>query len=63
MRQAMAINDKQDFEDATRGKLAELNDPLVKAADGRIVWDTRVRLPQGRRPGHASTPACGASRR
>ena len=38
---SMAMNDKQDFEDATRGKLAELNDPLVKAADGRIVWDTR----------------------
>ena len=40
-RKAMALNDKQDFEDATRGKLAELKDPLVKAADGRIVWDTQ----------------------
>ena len=39
--QAVAAFDKRDFEDATRGKLAELNDPLVKAADGRIVWDTR----------------------
>ena len=37
----MAINDKQDFEDATRGMLAELSDPLVKAADGRLVWDAR----------------------
>ena len=35
------MNDKQDTEDATRGKLAELSDPLVKAADGRIVWDTQ----------------------
>jgi alkyl sulfatase BDS1-like metallo-beta-lactamase superfamily hydrolase len=41
MRQAVAAFDKRDFDDATRGKLAELNDPLVKAADGRIVWDTR----------------------
>lgn len=41
VRQAMAMNDKQDTEDATRGKLAELSDPLVKAADGRIVWDTK----------------------
>jgi len=41
VRQAMATFDKRDFEDATRGKLAELSDPLVKAADGRIVWDTR----------------------
>ena len=41
MRQAVAAFDKRDFDDATRGKLAALNDPLVKAADGRIVWDTR----------------------
>lgn len=41
MRPAVAAFDKRDFDDATRGKLAELNDPLVKAADGRIVWDTR----------------------
>ncbi len=41
MQQAVAAFDKRDFENATRGKLAELNDPLVKAADGRIVWDTR----------------------
>jgi len=41
VRQAVASFDKRDFDDATRGKLAELNDPLVKAADGRIVWDTR----------------------
>jgi alkyl sulfatase BDS1-like metallo-beta-lactamase superfamily hydrolase len=41
VRQAVAAFDKRDFDDAARGKLAELNDPLVKAADGRIVWDTR----------------------
>ena len=41
VRQAVAAFDKRDFDDATRGKMAELNDPLVKAADGRIVWDTR----------------------
>jgi alkyl sulfatase BDS1-like metallo-beta-lactamase superfamily hydrolase len=41
MRQAVAAFDKRDFEDATRGKLAELSDPLVKAADGHIVWDTK----------------------
>ena len=37
MRPVVAAFDKRDFDDATRGKLAELNDPLVKAADGRIV--------------------------
>src|SRR3982751_6714283 len=40
-RQAMTMNDKQDFEDATRGLMAQLKDPLVKNADGREVWDTQ----------------------
>ncbi len=38
---AMAMNDKQDYEDANRGKLAELKEPLVKAADGSVVWNTQ----------------------
>ncbi|HOM12249.1 MAG TPA: alkyl sulfatase dimerization domain-containing protein [Rubrivivax sp.] len=42
MQQAVAAFDKRDFEDATRGKLAELPDPLIKAADGRVVWDARA---------------------
>ena len=41
VRAAMAMNDKQDFDDATRGKLAELSDPVVKDASGRTVFDTR----------------------
>ena len=41
MRPIVAAFDKRDLEDATRGKLAELKEPLIKAADGRIVWDTR----------------------
>ncbi len=41
VQQTVAAFDKRDFEDATRGRLAELSDPLVKASDGRIVWDTR----------------------
>ncbi len=41
VRAAMAMNDKQDFDDATRGKLAELSDPVVKDANGRTVFDTR----------------------
>ena len=35
------MNDKQDFEDATRGLMAQLKDPIVKAADGRVVWNTQ----------------------
>jgi alkyl sulfatase BDS1-like metallo-beta-lactamase superfamily hydrolase len=41
VRKSMTFNDRQDFEDATRGRLAGLSDPLVKGADGRIVWDAR----------------------
>jgi alkyl sulfatase BDS1-like metallo-beta-lactamase superfamily hydrolase len=41
VRQAMTMNDKQDFEDATRGLMAQLKDPIVKAADGRLVWNTQ----------------------
>ena len=41
VRQAMTMNDKQDFEDATRGLMAQLSDPIVKAADGRVVWNTK----------------------
>ncbi len=41
VRKSMAMNDKQDFEDATRGLMAELKDPIVKAADGREVYNTR----------------------
>jgi len=41
VRQAMTMNDKQDFEDSTRGLMAQLQDPIVKAADGRVVWNTQ----------------------
>ena len=41
VRQATTMNDKQDFEDATRGLMAQLKDPIVKAADGRVVWNTQ----------------------
>ncbi len=37
--QSMAFNDQRDFADATRGLIATLPDPLVKAADGKLVWD------------------------
>jgi len=41
VRQAMTMTDKQDFDDATRGLMAQLKDPIVKAADGRMVWNTQ----------------------
>ncbi|HMO46003.1 MAG TPA: alkyl sulfatase dimerization domain-containing protein [Rubrivivax sp.] len=41
VQQSLSTFDPRDFDDATRGKLAELADPLVKAADGHVVWDAR----------------------
>jgi len=36
---SIAFDDKRDFGDATRGLIATLADPIVKGADGKIVWD------------------------
>lgn len=41
VRKSLALNDKQDFEDATRGLIATLADPVVKTADGKVVWDAQ----------------------
>ncbi|EHR72875.1 alkyl sulfatase-like hydrolase [Burkholderiales bacterium JOSHI_001] len=49
--QALALDDKQDFADATRGLVATLPDPVVKGADGRVVWDaSRYDFIQGEAP-------------
>ena len=34
--------DRQDFDDAQRGHIAELGQPQVKAADGHVVWDQQA---------------------
>jgi alkyl sulfatase BDS1-like metallo-beta-lactamase superfamily hydrolase len=48
---AVAQFDKRDFDDATRGLVATLTDPLVKTADGKIVWDAgRYGFMQGDAP-------------
>lgn len=48
---SLALNDKRDFEDATRGLIATLPDPLVKTADGKLVWDAnRFDFVQGDAP-------------
>jgi alkyl sulfatase BDS1-like metallo-beta-lactamase superfamily hydrolase len=35
----LPFEDRQDFEDAARGQVADLNGAVVKTADGRVVWD------------------------
>ncbi|SFM02443.1 alkyl/aryl-sulfatase [Variovorax sp. OV329] len=36
----LALDDKKDFDEATRGLVATLPDRLVKDAKGQVVWDT-----------------------
>jgi alkyl sulfatase BDS1-like metallo-beta-lactamase superfamily hydrolase len=35
----LPFEDRHDFEDAARGHIADLNGAVVKAPDGRVVWD------------------------
>ena len=37
--ETLPFDDTQDFEDATRGLLGKLEPCVVRAADGRVVWD------------------------
>lgn len=37
--QAMAMDDKTDTDEATRGLIAQLPDAIVKDASGRTIWD------------------------
>ncbi|MGO4330085.1 alkyl/aryl-sulfatase [Cupriavidus sp. 2TAF22] len=37
--QALPFNDRQDFEDARRGLVARFPERVIRAADGRVVWD------------------------
>ena len=36
---SLDYTDRQDFEDADRGFVGTLDDPVIKAADGHVVWD------------------------
>ena len=39
LRDTLPFDDTQDFEDARRGFVGRLDPCIVKAADGRVVWD------------------------
>jgi alkyl sulfatase BDS1-like metallo-beta-lactamase superfamily hydrolase len=39
LRQTLPFQDEQDFEDARRGQIAGPNSGVIKATDGRAVWD------------------------
>ncbi|WP_436777657.1 alkyl/aryl-sulfatase [Yinghuangia sp. YIM S09857] len=38
----LSFEDRTDFENADRGRVASLSPGVVKAADGRVVWDNDV---------------------
>ena len=49
--QGLALNDKKDFEDATRGLIATMPTHQVRDAQGRMVWDAdRYDFIQGSAP-------------
>ncbi len=39
VRMRLPFGNTEDFDDARRGHVASLPDPLIRATDGRIVWD------------------------
>ena len=39
VRLRLPFADTTDFEDARRGWLGSLSDPVIRATDGRVVWD------------------------
>ncbi|MGQ0428450.1 MAG: alkyl/aryl-sulfatase [Gammaproteobacteria bacterium] len=39
---ALPLEDRKDFEDATRGLLAQIPDGLIQGDDGLTVWDARA---------------------
>ena len=41
-RMELPFDDQQDFIDAQRGFIGPLTQPLVKATDGRVVWDANA---------------------
>ena len=39
VRMRLPFEDTEDFDDARRGHLGTLSDPVIRATDGRVVWD------------------------
>lgn len=37
----LSLDDKKDFDEATRGLVATLPDPIVKDPQGKVVWDAK----------------------
>ena len=52
LRRRLPFSDTQDFEDANRGLVAPIDEPVV-AEDGTVLWDNATYdFLDGRRPGH-----------
>ena len=42
VRMRLPFDDTEDFDEARRGHVGSLSDPVVRATDGRIVWDAEA---------------------
>jgi alkyl sulfatase BDS1-like metallo-beta-lactamase superfamily hydrolase len=40
VRMRLPFADREDFDDARRGRIGSLSDGVIRATDGRVVWDT-----------------------
>jgi alkyl sulfatase BDS1-like metallo-beta-lactamase superfamily hydrolase len=39
VRMRLPFADTEDFDDARRGRIGSLSDPVIRATDGRVLWD------------------------
>ena len=42
VRMHLPFDNREDFDDARRGVVAPLSQPLITATDGRVVWKTQL---------------------
>ena len=59
----LPMHDEQDFEDARRGYLGTIDPPVVRDAQGKVVWDAGSYGFLGVMHLRRSTRACGGSPR
>ena len=55
--------DAEDFDDARRGLVGSLSDAVIRATDGRVVWDADAYgFLDARVPGHGQPEPVAAGR-
>ena len=65
LQQRLNFNDREDFDNATRGLIAKPDTLTIKDAKGNVVWDLEATRPSSASISRRRTPstrACGATR-